>query len=321
MKMEKDYILENGNIIDVESGLTHQASIEIKNNRIQRIIPKHKGVGPTTDKQRIDLNGKWVIPGLLDMHCHIQEGYAPQFVASGVTTVRNTAGNVLQLEKLINAPFDAPTPRVYSADRMIDGLPGLWGPTSFANFVTDSQKEAKEEVKRQVAAGAKFIKAYGWLSLEVMEAVVLEARKYGLEVSCDLIHSKEVNALDAAKIGVTWFEHASGFIQALYPDWSMQADQEIWKSIDWIVPDEKRIKDLCEKMLTYDVKLCPTMIINDQIEMMLHYWYPKNDVTKTLEIEGGLVEHWKTLSGQVESLQPIGLQNLRTRKPTPLGVG
>ena len=85
----------------------------------------------------LDAEGKYIIPGLIDMHCHIQEGYASQFVASGVTTVRNTAGNVYQLKKLIDSPIDAPIPRVYSADRMIDGPPGLWGPTSFGNFVTD----------------------------------------------------------------------------------------------------------------------------------------------------------------------------------------
>ena len=51
----------------------------------------------------MDIAGKYVIPGLIDMHVHIKETFAPFFVASGVTTVRNTAGSVLELERLRKA--------------------------------------------------------------------------------------------------------------------------------------------------------------------------------------------------------------------------
>src|SRR5699024_10029334 len=112
----------------------------------------------------------------------------------------------------------APTPKVYSADRMIDGPPGLWGPTNYGNFVTDNPDEGRDEVKRQVEAGAKFIKIYGWISKEVMEAAVSEADKHGLEVSCDVIHSSNLNALNAANADVKYFEHASGINQAIQPN-------------------------------------------------------------------------------------------------------
>ncbi|MGE8205441.1 amidohydrolase family protein [Heyndrickxia sp. NPDC080065] len=306
------YLLKNAWIIDVERATNFQGSIEIDNGFIKNIF--HQDSDTPVDIKIIDVKGKYIIPGLIDMHCHINEGYAPQFVASGVTTVRNTAGNVLQLKSLIDSPIHAPTPRVYSADRMIDGSPGLWGPTSTGNFVTDDPNEARNEVKRQAEAGAKFIKVYGWLAKEVMEAVVTEAKNCGLEVSCDLIHSSKVNALNAAKMGVTWFEHASGFIQALYPNWHTQADQEEWGKVDWKHPDQVRIQRLCEQMLQYDVKLCPTMIIHDQIEKLPDYWYVKNDVTKTLEGEGGLANHWMVVSEQSEALKrQLGMMNQFTK--------
>src|SRR5690625_1797793 len=112
----------------------------------------------------------------------------------------------MQIKNLIEAPMDAPTPRVYSADRMNDGPPGLWGETGIAKFVTDDPALARKEVRRQKDAGAQFIKIYGWISKAVMEAVVSEANTYDLEVSCDLIHASKVTALDAAEAGVTWFE-------------------------------------------------------------------------------------------------------------------
>lgn len=297
----------NANIIDVEGGEIFKGSLEIDGLFIKKIY--------FTDEtlpliRKVNMEGKYIIPGLLDMHCHIQEGFAPQFVASGVTTVRNTAGNIMQIGNLIEASEQAPTPRVYSADRMIDGHPGLWGPTSFGNLVTDDPEEAKREVLRQVMAGAKFIKVYGLLKKDVMAAVVDEAKKYSLEVSCDLIHSKEVSALDAAELGVAWFEHASGFAQALYPGWYPTTHQPHRKHIDWNRPDYTRIQELCKKMVKFNVKLCPTLVINDQIEKYPNFWNPKNEVVKSLEEKDGLAEHWRRLSKESDILkEQIGFLN------------
>lgn len=306
------YIVKNGTIIDVENGNSYVGNIEILGNDIKRVLPSDAVF--SEDIPIIDAKGKYIIPGLLDMHCHIQEKFAPHFLASGVTTVRNTAGNVHFLEKLIDAPIDAPTPSVYAADRMIDGTPGLWGPTSFGNFVTDDPEEARVEVRRQVGAGAKFIKVYGWANREVMHAAVDEAKKFEVEVSCDLIHSKELNALDAAQIGVTWFEHASGFIQALYPGWYPTADQTEWSHIDWDKPDEDKIQVLCEQMIQYNVKLCPTLIVTDQVEQSPDYWYPKNKIIESLEKNNILIEHWRNMSEQVDALyEQVGKLNKYTK--------
>lgn len=298
----KNFIMKNATIIDVEGENTFKGAIEVDHGSIKNIFMDDSDL--PRDKEIIDVEGKYIIPGLIDMHCHIQEGFAPQFVASGVTTVRNTAGNVFQLKKLIESPIDAPTPRVYAADRMIDGPPGLWGPNSYGNFVTDDPMEGIKEVKRQKDAGAKFIKIYGWISKEVMKAVVSEADKYGLEVSCDLIHATKVNALDAAKAGVKWFEHASGFIQAIYPNWYPSAEQEEFDKIDWKHPDKEKIKEICMQMIQYNVNLCPTLVIFDQVDRLPNYWHPTNVVAETIEREGGLKELWSTMAeGHAEALK------------------
>ncbi|CAM3067904.1 amidohydrolase family protein [Filibacter tadaridae] len=292
MNLSKNFILKNATIIDVESEIIFKGAIEVDHGTIKTIFSEDSDLPPEIES--VDVEGKYVIPGLIDMHCHIKEDFAVQFVASGVTTVRNTAGNVFQLKKLIESPIDAPTPRVYSADRMIDGSPGLWGPTSYGNFVTDDPMEGRKEVRRQKDTGAKFIKIYGWISKEVMEAVVSEADKFGLEVSCDLIHASQVNALDAAKVGVKWFEHASGFIQTIYPDWYPSAEQAEWDKIDWEHPDKDKIKELCMQMIKYDLYLCPTLVIFDQINLWPDYWHPANAVAETFERAGGLKDFWVT---------------------------
>lgn len=302
------YVLTNGSIIDVENGQVFEGSIEVENGYIKKVT---YGKAKDTGAEFIDISGNFVIPGLIDMHCHMNESYSPQFVASGVTTVRNMGGrSMLQLKNLLEAPIDAPTPRVYTTERLIDGPPGLWGPTNEGNFVTDDTDEARREVRRQVAAGVNFIKVYGWLPKNVMEAVSDEANKCGLEVSCDLIHSTTVNALTAAKMGVSWFEHASGFIQAIYPGWHTQKEQKEWDKIDWDVPDTDKIYRVCEEMLQYNVKLCPTLIIQDQIDKFPDYWHLDNAVTRKLEGKDNLMEYWQGVSSDPEPYKKqLGIQN------------
>lgn len=299
--MAKHYLVKNVQIIDVANSSVYKGSIEISDGRIQQIYK-------VADKipfqiEEIDLEGKYILPGLIDMHCHIVEGFAPQFVAAGVTTVRNTAGNVLQLKSLIEAPSDAPTPRIYSADRMIDGPPGLWGPDSPGNFNAHTPDAARNEVKRQIAAGADFIKVYGWLEADEMSAVVEEAASHNLEVSCDLLHSFNVNALDAAKMGVKWFEHASGFLQTLYPAWNTQADSAEWDRINWDDPDAAAIQTLCEEMIRYKVKLCPTLVLSDQIMQFPDYWNPNNMISESVASESHLNAQWQNMAGYQEALK------------------
>ena len=297
----KRLLIKNGTIIDVENEISYIGAIEIEGNRINRII-KQDEVLPE-GLETIDAEGKYIIPGLIDMHCHINAGYAPHFVATGITTVRNAAGNVLLLNNLIEKPADAPTPRVYASDRMIDGTPGQWGPTSFGNCVTDDPEEARKEVRRQVEVGAKFIKLYGWIKKDVMEAAADEAKKFGLEVAIDLINSKDVTALEAARAGVNWFEHASGFAQEMYKGWSPMVDQAEWKHINWVEPDQEKIKELCAKMFEYNVKLCPTMVLFDQAMSYPNYWSPENLVIESIKNKQHPGEYWKSHEEIIEAVK------------------
>ena len=142
----KKLLIKSGTIIDVENGVSFLGTIEVEGHKIKRVIGESDALPEGIET--IDAKGKYIIPGLIDMHCHINERFAPHFVASGVTTIRNTAGNVLLLKNLIEKSDDAPAPRIYASDRMIDGTPGQWGSTSYGNLVTDDPEEARKEVRR-----------------------------------------------------------------------------------------------------------------------------------------------------------------------------
>jgi len=298
------YHLINGFVLNNESGQFQQANIVIDQGKIIA-INRDQDVHPDAT-EKIDVTGKYIIPGLIDMHVHIKHKFAHLFTASGVTTVRNTAGNVTELETLRHASNDAATPRVISADRLIDGPTGLWGETSPWNLNVTTVEEARNEVKRQVAAGADLIKVYGWLSEENMKAVVDEAKIHHLEVSCDLIYSTNVNAVDAANMGIKWNEHASGILQLLFPKWSMQAEDAIWNDIDWEKDYVRELEPICQKLIDHGVIICPTLTLYDQLHRTPQIWKPAEDLPKTLLNPQNLVEQWNRMESYKEALNKQG---------------
>ena len=304
-------LLKNGNVLDVEKGLFGKKDILVKNSHIIQIADK---ISVLDTYEVLDCKGKWIIPGLIDMHVHIKHNFAPFFTAAGVTTVRNTAGSVVELADLMVEDPQSIHPRVISADRMIDGPPGLWGDTSPYNLNTDDEEEARREVRRQVEAGADFIKVYGWLEQHVMEAVVDEAKRHHKEVSCDLLYSTSVTAIDAANIGIKWNEHCSGVVQAIFPQWSMKAEQYVWDTINWEHPDEEKIAEVCQILLDKDVVLCPTMTLSDQMNLLNDYWKPDHPIIQKIAESEGLLNQWNWMLDQQEALKPLGLQHAYTKK-------
>lgn len=179
-------LLKNGFLLNMETGNYEIQDIYIEQNIIKKIDSNLHIEGAKI----VDCTGKWLIPGLIDMHVHIKKHFANYFTAAGITTVRNTAGSIIELKPFIDADGKDYEPRIISADRMIDGPPGLWGDDTAYNINVDNVLLAKQEVDRQVQLGAHFIKVYGWLDAEFMEVVVQEAKKHELEVSSDILHSK-----------------------------------------------------------------------------------------------------------------------------------
>lgn len=85
----QDLVLENGNVVDVVAGeVISDATIEVLDGRIAGIV--RDGDGPDAGIERIDLGGRYVVPGLMDAHVHIaDEEQAVRALRSGVTTARS----------------------------------------------------------------------------------------------------------------------------------------------------------------------------------------------------------------------------------------
>ena len=154
--------------MDRERILTNQ-TVVVKNGVIVEIGDAKKVKLPK-DAVRIDGTGKYLVPGLFDMHTHLlsdsdefPDSIGPHelrvMVANGVTTVRFMIGTpeLLALRnRSANGEIEAPTIFVAS--------PHLTGKEQGNNFVVNTSEEAREAVRKSKAAGYDFIKVTTFIS-------------------------------------------------------------------------------------------------------------------------------------------------------------
>ncbi len=253
--------------MDRERVLTNQTVI-VRNGFITEIGDARKVKVPK-DAMRVDATGKFLIPGLVDMHTHLlsdsdeyPDSIAPDelrvMVANGVTTVRFMIGTpeLLALRaRSAKGEIDAPTIFVAS--------PHLTGREQGNNFVVHTPEEGREAVRKSKAAGYDFIKITTFIKAEVYEAAVDEAAKQNIRV---------VGHADSRFVGVerAWkarqqIEHLDGYMEMLLkPDAPMKGsvsdlyiyNPDNWKSLDYI--DENRIAEVARKTVAANPFVDPT---------------------------------------------------------------
>ncbi|GAA4345281.1 amidohydrolase family protein [Flaviaesturariibacter amylovorans] len=185
LAQERAVLLRNVNVVDVETGTVRTGQhVLVSGNRIERITSKaitRKGA------RVVDGSGKFLIPGLWDMHVHVfnnisglppNEYYHPLFLANGVTSVREMwtkPGSLHHVRRWRSesATGSRPVPRYASVGTLVDGVPATW-PNS---DTVRTAAEARALVREVKASGVDFFKVYGQLSRETYAAIADECRK------------------------------------------------------------------------------------------------------------------------------------------------
>ena len=133
---------------------------------------------------RIEGNGRYLMPGLADLHIHVRhEDEFVNYLAWGVTTIMQFGGSGVTGQELLNyrekiGAGSMLGPNIYTTDRVFDGDPAL--PRNAHSLKT--AEDAKREVQNLKANGFDFIKIYNNVSLPIFQAIVDEARNQGLSV-------------------------------------------------------------------------------------------------------------------------------------------
>src|SRR5206468_1401464 len=212
---EGTVVLRNGRIFDGTGAPAREGTLVIERNKVVKILLPSSNEWPK-DAHVVDVSGKTVLPGLIDLHTHLtyplnQEdiGVAMNdadatlraveklryFIESGITSVRDVGskGDVPFRLKVWVAENRVPGPRVFPAGAFITGegghstentpdeIIGLMGATRLASGPDDWRQAVREQFHK----GADVIKLGSHFSAEEVKAAVTEAHELGLKVTVD----------------------------------------------------------------------------------------------------------------------------------------
>ncbi len=194
---QKDFAIENVNIVDVETGMVEEnRTVIINGNKIDSIF-KTGDIKVSGSGTLVDGSGTYLIPGLWDMHAHLfnephirNAGY-PLFIANGITGIRIMAADCL------DPPCEDPDMSIAQYRRLEDEIKAgqLLGPKAIlaSDYINGTLKGESTVLKPRTEAhgrelarllkdrGVDFIKIYDVLTPEAYYGITDEATKLNLE--------------------------------------------------------------------------------------------------------------------------------------------
>lgn len=206
--------------------------IVIEGNRIADIrsagtpgLPLRQDRPPRNADFELDATGMYLLPGFIDLHVHAggppknPEAEYPYklWLAHGVTTVRGvplTSHDLAVKEKERSARNEIVAPRIYNYQR-----PG----SGWTRGPIRTPEAAREWVRWAAQNGVDGLKL-GAHPPEIMAALLDEAKKLGLGSTAHLAQTgvAQMNALEAARLGLKTVTHFYGHFEALLKDYVVQ---------------------------------------------------------------------------------------------------
>ncbi len=202
----KDYtvVIENNRITLLQKG-----SLKIKPSVSRETL------APQVAPQIIDARGKFLIPGLWDMHMHLglPEAFFPFLVAHGITGVREMfSGIPPQVIQQWRARTDVP--RIV-ASGFLDG-PLMQQPAPPGAFAVATPDQARYAVRVLKLSGYDFLKVYNSLPREAYFAIAQEARAVGIPFAGHV--PEAVSPGEASEAGQRSQEHLINILLACSTD-------------------------------------------------------------------------------------------------------
>lgn len=294
--------------MDRDRILPHQ-TVVVMGKRISQVGPS-RSVKLPRGAMKIEGLGKFLMPGLGDMHVHLIRStvtgnsqlssskdaphtlIAPSasaenerenqalgllFIANGVTAVRNMWGDpaVDAFAKETDSGR-ALGPHVYSTGPITDGSPYFWS----GSRIADTESQAEAAVKQDKAAEYIALKVYNGLSADAYKWLVSAARTQGLPVVGHVPDAVGLRGVIAARQDS--IEHLDGYWEALQPDSSAAADASAQTLIE--KADLRKLPPIVESIRAANIWNCPTLVL-DLIVPEDTEWQRRIDLTPPALLE------------------------------------
>ncbi len=200
-------------VLDMSGGPAKaDVTVVVSGNRIASVQHSKKAKIPK-GASVVDAKGKFLLPGLWDMHVHAirQQGFNTDnffslFIANGITGVRDMGNSPLSMSEIQHLRQEIetgkrPGPRMFVAGPLVDGRPSLWK----SKVIVTTEQAGRAAVDSLKKAGVDFIKVYAGLEPAVYFAIADEAKKQGIPFVGHI--PQAVTAQEASNAGQKSVEH------------------------------------------------------------------------------------------------------------------
>lgn len=212
-KESVDILITHAEVIDVETGeILSDQMIGINDGTVAFISGDYSKSYDA--KETIEADGKYVIPGLWDMHIHFRggeelieenENLIPLFLANGITGVREAGGDMTNKIFEWQDAIEAGTmlgPKIFTSGPKLDGPGGTWA----GSIPVTTQEEAVQAVDSLINLGSDFVKLYdSRISRDAYIWILEEAQRRGVKTSGHMPFSVMLN--EAVEAGLGSVEH------------------------------------------------------------------------------------------------------------------
>lgn len=217
-----DLAITNATLVDVRSGTVKPGrTIVVVGGTIAAVGDSAAGFAPA---RTIDASGKFVMPGLWDMHVHFGGGPAlidenqrllPLYVAHGITTVRDAAGDLSPSVLEWRAAVGAGTllgPTIYTSGPKLEGLNSVWP----GDYEVGTAAEVTAALDKLQAMKVDFVKLTdNTLSPELYMLGLREAHARGFKTSGHVPAGVTID--QASESGLDSIEHMSYLLRGGSP--------------------------------------------------------------------------------------------------------
>jgi hypothetical protein len=310
------FVLHDINVVDVDKGTIRSNQVVIiEGDRIKEILALNKYRKSQKDSI-ISLKGKYLLPGLWDMHTHVwmADAFFPLFLANGVTGFRDMFGSVQQFQTWRKgiAAGNKSYPDFYYCGPIVDGPKPVW-PGSVAISNSDQARRTVDSIKNILKTD--FVKVYSLLPRDSYFAIAEECRKNKIDFAGHVPNLVTVS--EAANAGQKCQEHLTGMLEIASD--SSDLYYKVVRAVDagTVQSDlgtdtfllnrsarrkmlvrtfnNEKLKSVAKELAAKNTWICPTLVVNYNIanlddsllaadvrmkyisSFMRNFWNPKQD--------------------------------------------
>lgn len=227
LKKTNTIVFQNVNLITMtDNKVLDNYSVVIKDGLIAE-MGKFQTLSIPEEAQIIDGEGKYLMPGLVDMHVHLWRYYGEEtlYLANGVTSVRNMWGfqDILRLRQFNNRRLVGV--RIFTTGPIMDGPNPIWKDS----VVLETPEEARKAVNSVQSQGYDAIKVYELLTVDVYEEIMKTADEIGIGVVGHV--PRQVGLMKALELGQDSIEHLSGYsLENIEYEAEMTVANNVWNT-------------------------------------------------------------------------------------------